>query len=368
MPSNLPIDGHSFRRVEVLTGPPRRRRWSAAEKAAIVAESLAPGAVASTVALRHGLHRNQLYMWRRELRSGALGNAGAPGLDFVPVVAERRPLPAPGRSRSRLAAPCCAPVRASTWRFSADCPPAEGDMISALSGSLPAGRAGAGRHAAGRLPSWRRRSGGDGAVGPAAGPVLRDDFRVPLEARRPGEASRLGRQRPGADLEAAGERRVPLAAGHRRGDAAVGGAAGGVVGRAGLAADVRAAASAWPDDCGQLTRLSPKRPQAADCMVQSGHELGPRAPAERCRRAARDARRGLRRTRCRARRKGAARRRVHQLPFRTSACATSSASCSGCSSAGARRSSIPTSSSSRSRISSRRRPKPRPSRRRPTRR
>jgi transposase len=90
LPSNLPIDGHSFRRVEVLTGTPRRRRWSAAEKAAIVAESLAPGAVASTVALRHGLHRNQLYMWRREVRSGALAKAGAPGLDFVPIVAERR--------------------------------------------------------------------------------------------------------------------------------------------------------------------------------------------------------------------------------------------------------------------------------------
>jgi hypothetical protein len=55
LPSNLPIDGHSFRRVEVLTGTPRRRRWSAAEKAAIVAESFAPGAIASTVALRYGL-------------------------------------------------------------------------------------------------------------------------------------------------------------------------------------------------------------------------------------------------------------------------------------------------------------------------
>jgi hypothetical protein len=60
LPSNLPIDGHSFRRVEVLTGTPRRRRWSAAEKAAIVAESLAPGVVMSAVALRYGLHRNQL--------------------------------------------------------------------------------------------------------------------------------------------------------------------------------------------------------------------------------------------------------------------------------------------------------------------
>src|SRR4051812_40059159 len=90
LPSNLPIDGHSFRRVEVLTGVPRRRRWSAAEKAAIVAESLAPGAIASTVALRHGLHRNQLYMWRRELRFGALANAGAALPDFVPIVPESR--------------------------------------------------------------------------------------------------------------------------------------------------------------------------------------------------------------------------------------------------------------------------------------
>ena len=88
MPSNLPIDGHSFRRVEVLTGTPRRRRWSDAEKAAIVAESLAPGAVTSAVALRHGLHRNQLYDWRREFRSAAAGEVGLPGSDFVPVVAE----------------------------------------------------------------------------------------------------------------------------------------------------------------------------------------------------------------------------------------------------------------------------------------
>src|SRR5690242_4200486 len=93
LPSNLPIDGHSFRRIEVLTGTPRRRRWSAAEKVAIVAESLAPGAVASTVSLRHGLRRNQLYMWRREVRSGALANPGVALPDFVPIVAESRAVP-----------------------------------------------------------------------------------------------------------------------------------------------------------------------------------------------------------------------------------------------------------------------------------
>src|SRR5215472_13593023 len=76
VPSNLPIDGHSFRRVEVLTGSPRRRRWSTAEKMAIVAKSLAPGAVTSEIALRYGLHRNQLYGSRRQYRSAVGGGRG----------------------------------------------------------------------------------------------------------------------------------------------------------------------------------------------------------------------------------------------------------------------------------------------------
>ena len=90
MPSNLPINGHSFRRVEVLTGAERRRHSSTAEKAAIVAESLAPGAVTSSVALRHGLHRNQLYAWRREFRSAVVADAGVPVPEFVPIVAQER--------------------------------------------------------------------------------------------------------------------------------------------------------------------------------------------------------------------------------------------------------------------------------------
>jgi transposase len=74
--------------VEVVTGSPRRRRWSDTEKAAIVAESQAPGAEASEIALRYGLHRNQLYGWRRQFGSGA---ADIPEPAFVPVVAETRP-------------------------------------------------------------------------------------------------------------------------------------------------------------------------------------------------------------------------------------------------------------------------------------
>jgi transposase len=74
--------------VEVLTATPRRRRWGAAAKAAIVAESLAPGAVTSEIGLRHGLHRNQLYGWRREYRSAAVADTGTRGPEFVPMVAE----------------------------------------------------------------------------------------------------------------------------------------------------------------------------------------------------------------------------------------------------------------------------------------
>ena len=44
--------GGGYRRVEVLTGPGRRRKWSDDEKARIVAETLEPGAVVAEVARR----------------------------------------------------------------------------------------------------------------------------------------------------------------------------------------------------------------------------------------------------------------------------------------------------------------------------
>jgi transposase len=69
-----------------MTGEPRRRRWSLSAKAEVVAESLEPGAVASAVALRHGLHRNQIYAWRRELRAAGCGQHEEPAHGFVPVL------------------------------------------------------------------------------------------------------------------------------------------------------------------------------------------------------------------------------------------------------------------------------------------
>ncbi len=79
-----------FQRVELLTGPIRRRRWAGEEKARIVAETLRPGARVSAVARRWQLHPQQLFGWRREARveEAAPGQAGAGlKLGFVPIVA-----------------------------------------------------------------------------------------------------------------------------------------------------------------------------------------------------------------------------------------------------------------------------------------
>jgi transposase len=66
----------------VLSGPERRRRWTAAEKACIVEESLASGASVAEVARRHDVHRNLLDTWRRQARTGTL--VREPGARMVP--------------------------------------------------------------------------------------------------------------------------------------------------------------------------------------------------------------------------------------------------------------------------------------------
>ena len=96
---------HSFepeagvRRVEVITGTGRRRRWSVDDKARIIAETLAPGAVTSEVARRHGMSPQQIFGWRREAkrRSGS-GASCAPG--FAPVVLETPATRAPPAGRT----------------------------------------------------------------------------------------------------------------------------------------------------------------------------------------------------------------------------------------------------------------------------
>ena len=61
-------EGRNYQRVEVITGSRRRRSWTSAEKARIVAESAEPNANISDVARRNGVARGLLTVWRRQTR------------------------------------------------------------------------------------------------------------------------------------------------------------------------------------------------------------------------------------------------------------------------------------------------------------
>ena len=81
----------NFRRIEVLTGPVRRRRWSAEDKGRIVAASLQTGATVTEVARRWHVCPQQVWGWRRDARDGHFALPAGVGATtamppFVPIV------------------------------------------------------------------------------------------------------------------------------------------------------------------------------------------------------------------------------------------------------------------------------------------
>jgi transposase len=87
-------------RIEVITSVERRRRWSAAEKARLVAAMAEPGAVVTEVARASGVETSLLYRWRRQFAMERQTPA------FVPVrVAEE--------NEAALTGPACAPAAPS---------------------------------------------------------------------------------------------------------------------------------------------------------------------------------------------------------------------------------------------------------------
>ena len=74
-------EGDSYRRVEVITGERRRRRWTSEEKARVAAESFEEGANISEVARRNGVSRGLLTVWRRQVAAAVAGK----GQNFVPI-------------------------------------------------------------------------------------------------------------------------------------------------------------------------------------------------------------------------------------------------------------------------------------------
>lgn len=85
----------SVHRLEVISGTGRRRRFSDDFRARVVEETLAPNAVVSQIARRHGLTPQQVFTWRRQARN-ASHESDAPM--FVPAVIEERPTGGPAAS------------------------------------------------------------------------------------------------------------------------------------------------------------------------------------------------------------------------------------------------------------------------------
>ena len=77
--------GARNRRIEVITGRERRRRWTVEQKREIAAESLQPGISPIMVARRYGISSGLLYTWRQQLLCGALGAVADTKPRFVRV-------------------------------------------------------------------------------------------------------------------------------------------------------------------------------------------------------------------------------------------------------------------------------------------
>lgn len=118
-----------YRRVEVLTGPGRRRKWSDDDKARIVAETRRPGTVVADVARRRQVSSQRVFTCRREMRRGA-----AAPQDFVPIVAEP---PAVVPERSAML-PIEAQLAGAVLRGA---PGADGDLLTTVLRAISASAA-----------------------------------------------------------------------------------------------------------------------------------------------------------------------------------------------------------------------------------
>jgi transposase len=75
-----------YRRIEVLTGPGRRRKWSDDDKPRIVAEAAQPGVVVSEIAHRWQVTPQQVFDWRRQARKALAVAMTSAEPAFVPII------------------------------------------------------------------------------------------------------------------------------------------------------------------------------------------------------------------------------------------------------------------------------------------
>jgi len=67
-----PVSFGGSGRIEVITSVERRRRWTTAQKVAIVEETMRPGQSVSSVARLHGIAPNMLFAWKLRMLEGVM--------------------------------------------------------------------------------------------------------------------------------------------------------------------------------------------------------------------------------------------------------------------------------------------------------
>jgi transposase len=82
--------------MTILTGPERRRRWSAEDRCRILQAAFSPGAVVSDVARQYDVCTTLIYKWRQQAR------ARAEPVAFASVVMADKPSP-PARTMAARA-------------------------------------------------------------------------------------------------------------------------------------------------------------------------------------------------------------------------------------------------------------------------
>ena len=95
------MSGHDASRPTFEYVATTRRRWSDAQKRAILAEVDAAGGSVSEVARRHGLHTSLLFRWRR-LKSGPPTAASPPRAKFIPLALPSPPASVPKVSKIEI--------------------------------------------------------------------------------------------------------------------------------------------------------------------------------------------------------------------------------------------------------------------------
>ena len=153
--------------VEIVARVERRRKWSAEEKAALVAEIAAEGGKVRLVARRHRIAESLLYNWRAAWKAAASAAASPGSAEFVPLGVFHH------ADKAGMA------------------------MLRSPDAAQP----GAGDEGVPRLPSDRyaqrlQRSGGEGAASDRPRSVQRPFVSFPWQARRLVQGDLLGRQRP----------------------------------------------------------------------------------------------------------------------------------------------------------------------------